>query len=47
MSPGPGRVESEVSVSLPRPRDVVTPEFNAIRRELSLQLHNHHGRKVA
>jgi NitT/TauT family transport system ATP-binding protein len=47
MSPGPGRIESEVSVSLPRPRDVVTPEFNAIRRELSLQLHSHHGRRAA
>jgi NitT/TauT family transport system ATP-binding protein len=29
MSPGPGRIESEVNVSLPRPRDVVTPEINA------------------
>ena len=47
MSPGPGRIESEVNVSLPRPRDVVTPEFNAIRRELSLQLHSQHGRKAA
>jgi NitT/TauT family transport system ATP-binding protein len=47
MSPGPGRIESEVIVPLPRPRDVVTPEFNAIRRELSLKLHSHHGRKVA
>ena len=47
MSPGPGRIEGEVNVSLPRPRDVVTPEFNAIRRELSLQLHSQHGRKAA
>jgi NitT/TauT family transport system ATP-binding protein len=47
MSPGPGRIESEVNVSLPRPRDVVTPEINAIRRELSLQLHSQHGRKAA
>ena len=47
MSPGPGRIESEVGVSLTRPRDVVTPEFNATRRELSLQLHSHHGRKAA
>jgi NitT/TauT family transport system ATP-binding protein len=46
MSPGPGRIESEVNVSLPRPRDVVTPEFNATRRELSLRLH-HHGRTAA
>jgi len=47
MSPGPGRIESEVTVPLPRPRDVVTPEFNAIRRELSLKLHSHHARKAA
>jgi NitT/TauT family transport system ATP-binding protein len=47
MSPGPGRIETEVNVSLARPRDVVTPEFNAIRRELSLKLHSHHGRKAA
>jgi NitT/TauT family transport system ATP-binding protein len=47
MSPGPGRIESEVAVPLTRPRDVVTPEFNALRRELSLQLHSHHGRKAA
>lgn len=47
MSPGPGRIESEMKISLPRPRDVVASEFNDIRRELSLRLHSHHGRKAA
>jgi NitT/TauT family transport system ATP-binding protein len=47
MSPGPGRIESQVIVPLPRPRSVVAPEFNALRRELSQQLHSHHARKAA
>jgi NitT/TauT family transport system ATP-binding protein len=47
MSPGPGRIESETAVSLPRPRDVVASDFNDMRRRLSQQLHSHHGRKVA
>ena len=47
MSPGPGRIESEVLVPLPRPRSVVAPEFNELRRELSQQLHSHHARKAA
>ena len=47
MSPGPGRIESEVTVPLLRPRSVVAPEFNELRRELSQQLHSHHARKAA
>jgi NitT/TauT family transport system ATP-binding protein len=47
MSPGPGRIESEMSISLPRRRDVVASDFNDLRRELSLRLHSHHGRKAA
>jgi NitT/TauT family transport system ATP-binding protein len=46
MSPGPGRIDSEMQISLPRPRDVVASNFNDIRRELSLRLHSHHGRKA-
>jgi NitT/TauT family transport system ATP-binding protein len=45
MSPGPGRIESEVAVSLPR--DVVAPDFNEIRRQLALRLHSHQPRKAA
>lgn len=44
MSPGPGRIVRDVRVDLPRPRDVSSPEFNALRRELSALLHSHHSR---
>src|SRR5262249_38749880 len=47
MSPGPGRIDSEFSIDLPRPRDVVAPDFNEVRRKLALQLHSHHSRKAA
>ena len=47
MSPSPGRIESQMEIALPRPRDVVAPDFNDIRRELSLRLHSHHARKAA
>jgi NitT/TauT family transport system ATP-binding protein len=46
MSPGPGRIDSEYSIDLPRPRDIASPEFNEWRRRLSSQLHSHHGRKA-
>ena len=47
MTPGPGRIESDNAPDLPRPRDVASPEFNAIRRVLGTKLHSHHGKKVA
>jgi NitT/TauT family transport system ATP-binding protein len=47
MSPGPGRIDSEFAIDLPRPRDVSAPDFNAIRRELGAKLHSHHARKAA
>jgi NitT/TauT family transport system ATP-binding protein len=47
MSPGPGRIDSQMQITLPRPRDVVSSDFNDIRRELSLRLHSHHARKAA
>jgi NitT/TauT family transport system ATP-binding protein len=47
MSPGPGRIESEMPIELARPRDVVAPDFNDIRRYLSQKLHSHHARKAA
>jgi NitT/TauT family transport system ATP-binding protein len=46
MSPGPGRIDSEYFIDLPRPRDIASPEFNEWRRRLSSQLHSHHGRKA-
>jgi NitT/TauT family transport system ATP-binding protein len=47
MSPRPGRIDSEMTVSLPRPRDVVASDFNDLRRRLSAELHSHHGRNAA
>jgi NitT/TauT family transport system ATP-binding protein len=42
MSPGPGRIVSDETVPLPRPRDPTSPEFNALRRRLSGMLGSHH-----
>ena len=47
MEPGPGRIASEHLIDLPRPRDVSSPEFNAVRRDLGARLHSHHGKKAA
>lgn len=45
MSPRPGQITSDNRVALPRPRDVASPEFNAIRRDLSSLLVSTHGVK--
>ena len=47
MSPGPGRIDSDNALTLARPRDVSSPEFNDIRRVLGAKLHSHHGKKAA
>jgi NitT/TauT family transport system ATP-binding protein len=47
MEPGPGRIASEHRITLPRPRDVASPEFNDVRRELGARLHSHHAKKAA
>ncbi len=47
MEPGPGRIASAHTIDLPRPRDVASPEFNAIRRDLGRRLHSHHAPKAA
>jgi nitrate ABC transporter ATP-binding subunit len=41
MSAGPGRIENEVTIELPRPRDVSSPEFNEVRRDLVRRLTSH------
>jgi len=41
MGAGPGRIESDIRIDLPRPRDVSSPEFNAVRRELAQRLTSH------
>jgi NitT/TauT family transport system ATP-binding protein len=46
MSPGPGRIDNEYTIDLPRPRDIASSEFNEWRRMLSSQLHSHHRRKA-
>jgi nitrate ABC transporter ATP-binding subunit len=38
MSAGPGRIESDFNVDLPRPRDVSSPEFNSVRRDIAGRL---------
>jgi NitT/TauT family transport system ATP-binding protein len=47
MTPGPGRIESDNAITLARPRDVASPEFNEIRRDMSGRLHSHHSRRAA
>lgn len=47
MTPGPGRIESDNTLTLPRPRDLTSPEFNEIRRTMSARLHSHHGKRAA
>jgi NitT/TauT family transport system ATP-binding protein len=47
MSPGPGRIVAEERIVLERPRDVSSPEFNAIRRRLGAMLHADHVREAA
>src|SRR6201990_1726192 len=46
MSPGPGRIDNEYSIDLPRPRDIASNEFNEWRRLLSSKLHSHHAKKT-
>jgi NitT/TauT family transport system ATP-binding protein len=41
MSAGPGRIDSDFRVDLPRPRDVSSPEFNALRRDVARRLTSH------
>jgi NitT/TauT family transport system ATP-binding protein len=43
MSPGPGRITVDRPILLPRPRDVSSPDFNDIRRELGTLLHSDHA----
>jgi len=41
MSAGPGRIENDLAIDLPRPRDVSSPEFNAVRRDVARRLTSH------
>jgi NitT/TauT family transport system ATP-binding protein len=41
MSAGPGRIDSDFRIELDRPRDVSSPEFNALRRDVAQRLTTH------
>jgi NitT/TauT family transport system ATP-binding protein len=41
MSAGPGRIDSDFRIKLARPRDVSSPEFNALRRDVAQRLTSH------
>jgi NitT/TauT family transport system ATP-binding protein len=41
MSAGPGRIENDIVIDLARPRDVASPEFNLVRRDVARRLTSH------
>jgi NitT/TauT family transport system ATP-binding protein len=45
MTAGPGRIDSDNRISLPRPREVSAPDFNAVRRNLTERLTSHVSRR--
>jgi NitT/TauT family transport system ATP-binding protein len=47
MSPGPGRIMADERITLERPRDVSSPQFNDVRRHLALLLHSEHIQEAA
>jgi ABC-type nitrate/sulfonate/bicarbonate transport system ATPase subunit len=47
MSAGPGRIENDIMIEPPRPRDVASPEFNAVRRDVARRLTSHLARSRA
>jgi NitT/TauT family transport system ATP-binding protein/sulfonate transport system ATP-binding protein len=47
MTSEPGRVACEISVDLPRPRDISSPELNALRRNVTRILTSHTAKPPA
>ncbi len=45
MTVGPGRIDADLAIELARPRDVSSPEFNAVRRSVSERLTSHMSRR--
>lgn len=43
MSAGPGRIDSDIKIDLPRPRDVSSEKFNAVRRSITTKLSSNIG----
>jgi ABC-type nitrate/sulfonate/bicarbonate transport system ATPase subunit len=46
MSAGPGRIDSDIAIALPRPREVSSPEFNAVRRDVARRLTSHLASRI-
>ena len=44
MTAGPGRIDFQINIGLPRPRDVSSPEFNELRRDVTRRLTSHIAR---
>ena len=47
MSASPGRIDSDNTIALARPRDVSSPDFNALRRTITERLTSHLAAKAA
>ena len=47
MTAGPGRIEEDVKLALDRPRDIVSIEFNQVRRDITRMLSSHVSMKAA
>jgi NitT/TauT family transport system ATP-binding protein/sulfonate transport system ATP-binding protein len=45
MTAGPGRIEQDARIQLPRPRDVSAIDFNQVRRDITQRLTSHVGVK--
>jgi NitT/TauT family transport system ATP-binding protein/sulfonate transport system ATP-binding protein len=45
MTAGPGRIEQDTRIQLPRPRDVSAIDFNQVRRDITQRLTSHVGVK--
>jgi ABC-type nitrate/sulfonate/bicarbonate transport system ATPase subunit len=45
MTAGPGRIETDIPICLERPRDVSSPGFNEVRRQLTQRLTSHVKRR--
>ncbi|QEI05425.1 ABC transporter ATP-binding protein [Pigmentiphaga aceris] len=47
MTAGPGRIERDIALELPRPRDITGIEFNQVRRDITQYLSSHVAIKAA
>jgi NitT/TauT family transport system ATP-binding protein/sulfonate transport system ATP-binding protein len=46
MTAGPGRIEQDARIALPRPREVSAIDFNQVRRDITQRLTSHVGVKI-